>query len=221
MEVYLDGVDQGAFSAYSATREPQQVIYSVSGLTPGTHTLEIVKDSGSYMVLDGLDVTRTINDTDAAIDYTGSWHDSANRGLGDYDNDVHYATAIGDSVTVAFYGSAISFLTEKYSDEGTSAVSLDGTSEGTVNAEATTRSAQQALYSVSGLTTGRHILTLTKESGTYMLIDRFDVSYPGDPGSPVGLPGSPGADSYQTRPCVAGLATTIPVMSSEATTMPL
>jgi alpha-L-fucosidase len=45
-----------------------------------------------------------------------------------------------------------------------------------VNAEASTRSAQQVLYSVSGLTVGRHVLTLTKESGTYMLVDRFDVS---------------------------------------------
>ena len=176
MEVYIDGVDKGSYSADSATREAQQVIYSVSGLTPGSHTLKIVKDSGTYMLLDGLDVTRTINDNDAAVDYTGSWYDSADRGDGDYDNDVHATTADGDSVTVTFYGSAIKFLTEKYSDEGTIGVSLDGTSEGTVNADATTRSAQQVLYSVSGLTVGRHTLTLTKESGTYMLVDRFDVS---------------------------------------------
>jgi hypothetical protein len=176
MEVYIDGADKGSYSADSSTREAQQVIYSVSGLTPGSHTLKIVKDSGTYMLLDGLDVTRTINDNDAAVAYTGSWYDSADRGDGDYDNDVHATTANGDSVTVTFYGSAIKFLTEKYSDEGTIGVSLDGTSEGTVNADATTRSAQQVLYSVSGLTVGRHTLTLTKESGTYMLVDRFDVS---------------------------------------------
>jgi hypothetical protein len=175
LEVYLDGADKGAYSAYSATREAQQVIYSVSGLTPGTHTLEIVKDSGTYLLLDGLDVTRTVNDTDAAVDYTGSWYYSPDRGDGDYDNDVHATTANGAYVTVVFYGSAISFLTETYSDEGTIGVSLDGTSEGTVDAYATTRSAQQVLYSVSGLTVGRHTLTLTKESGTYLLVDRFDV----------------------------------------------
>ena len=121
MEVYLDGVDKGAYSAYAATREAQQVIYSVSGLTPGTHTLEIVKDSGDYMLLDGLDVTRTINDTDAAIDYIGSWEYYSGRGFGDYQNDVHATTVNGDSVTVTFYGSAISFYTETNSDEGTSA----------------------------------------------------------------------------------------------------
>ena len=176
MEVYLDGVDEGAYSAYAATREAQQVIYSVSGLTPGTHTLEIVKDSGDYMLLDGLDVTRTINDTDAAIDYIGSWEYYSGRGFGDYDNDAHATPADGDSVTVTFYGSAITFYTETYSDEGDIGVSLDGLSQGTVDAYAATRSAQQVLYSVSGLTPGLHTLTLTKDSGIYMLIDRFDVS---------------------------------------------
>jgi hypothetical protein len=176
MEIYLDGVDEGAYSAYAATREVQQGIYSVSGLAPGTHTIEIVKDSGTYLLLDGLDVTRTINDTDAAIGYIGSWKYYSGRGFGDYDNDVHATTVNGDSATVTFYGSAISFYTETYSDEGDIGVLLDGVSQGTVDAYAATRSAQQVLYSVSGLTPGLHTLTLTKDSGIYMLVDRFDVS---------------------------------------------
>jgi hypothetical protein len=175
-EVYVDGVDEGPVSAYSATREAQQPIYRVSGLAAGSHTIEIVKDSGSYLLLDGLDVTRTINDNDAAVAYAGSWYDSTGRGLGDYDNDVHATTVNGDTVTVTFYGSAISFLTEKYSDEGTIGVSLDGTAEPAVNANAATRSAQQVVYSVTGLAAGLHQLTLTKESGTYLVVDRFDVS---------------------------------------------
>jgi hypothetical protein len=134
MEIYLDGVDEGAYSAYAATREVQQVIYSVRGLAPGTHTIEIVKDSGTYLLLDGLDVTRTINDTDAAIGYIGSWKYYSGRGFGDYDNDVHATTVNGDSATVTFYGSAISFYTETYSDEGDIGVLLDGVSQGTVDA---------------------------------------------------------------------------------------
>jgi hypothetical protein len=176
MEVYLDGTDEGAYSAYAATREPQQVIYRVSGLTPGTHTIEIVKDSGTYLLLDGLDVTRTINDTDAAISYTGSWYYQSGRGLGDYENDVHATTVNGDSVTVTFHGSAISYYTETNTDEGNIGVSLDGASRGTVDAYAAARRAQQVLYSASGLTPGLHTLTLTKDSGTYLLVDRFDIS---------------------------------------------
>jgi len=175
VEVYLDGTNEGTFSAYTTTRELQQVIYSVTGLPAGTHTIQIVKESGTYMLLDGLDVTRTINDTDTAISYSGSWYYQSGRGLGDYGDDVHATTVSGDSVTVTFYGSAISFLSEKNIDEGDISVSLDGVPEGTVSGYASTRTAQQVLYSVSGLTPGRHTLTLTKESGTYMLVDRFDV----------------------------------------------
>jgi len=176
IEVYLDGVDKGSISASATTRQSQQTLYSVSGLSPGTHTLQLVKTSGTYMLVDGFEVTRTLNDTDAALTYSGSWYYSSGRGLGDYADDVHATTANGDSVTVTFFGSGISYLTEKYSDEGTIAVSLDGASQSTVNANASTRSAQQVLYSISGLTPGLHTVTLTKESGTYMLVDRFDVS---------------------------------------------
>ena len=57
-EKYLDGADEGTYSAYAATREPQHVIYSVSGLTPGTRTIEIVKDSGTYLLVDRFDISQ-------------------------------------------------------------------------------------------------------------------------------------------------------------------
>ena len=79
-------------------------------------------------------------------------------------------------VTVTFYGSAISYYTEANSDEGDIGVSLDGVSQGTVDAYAAARSAQRVLYSASGLTPGLHTLTLTKDSGAYLLADRFDIS---------------------------------------------
>ncbi|WP_416072195.1 hypothetical protein [Streptomyces sp. ME18-1-4] len=110
------------------------------------------------------------------MDYTGaSWGRYANRGLGDYQDDVHAASANGDSVTVTFTGTGISLVTETNSDEGTIAVSLDGASQGTVNASAASRQAQQTVYSVSGLPVGRHTLTLTKTGGSWLVIDRFDV----------------------------------------------
>jgi hypothetical protein len=161
MEVYLDGVDKGAYSANSTSREAQQVIYSVSG---------------TYMLLDGLDVTRTVNDNDAAITYTGAWTDSTSRGLGDYDNDVHLTTENGDTASLSFYGSAITFYSEKAANEGNIAVNLDGTQVATVNGNASTTAAQQALYAVSGLPVGLHTLTLTNVGSTDLLVDRFDVS---------------------------------------------
>ncbi|MCX5423998.1 hypothetical protein [Streptomyces sp. NBC_00078] len=80
--------------------------------------------------------------------------------------------------TVTFVGTWIDVITETNTDEGTIAVSLDGASQGTVNANATSRHVQQTVYTVSGLTAGRHTLTLTKNSGAFMVIDRFDVKSP-------------------------------------------
>jgi len=177
VEVFLDGTSQGLFDTSSAARQAQAVIYSTSGLSLGSHTIRVVKRSGTYATLDAFDVTSTYNDTSSKITYNGgSWRSSANRGLGDYKDDVHATRDNGDSATVTFTGTGISLVTETNSDEGTIAVSLDGTSQGTVNAFSASRQAQQTVYSVSGLPLGRHTLTLTKTGGSWLVIDRFDVS---------------------------------------------
>ncbi|MDX2546996.1 hypothetical protein ACOT81_05730 [Streptomyces sp. WI04-05B] len=176
VEVFLDGTSQGLFDTSAATRQVQAVIYSTSGLTVGSHTVQFVKRSGNYATLDGFEVTGVANDTDPSLTYIGgTWRTYANRGYGDHQDDVHAATANGDSVTVTFTGTGISLVTETNSDEGTIAVSVDGTSQGTVNANATSRHVQQTLYTVDGLSAGRHTLTLTKTGGSYLVVDRFDV----------------------------------------------
>jgi hypothetical protein len=119
--------------------------------------------------------TGRIDDASLAIGYTGAWFDSGFRGYGDYDDDVHATTNNGDSATVTFYGTGITYYSETYSDEGVIGVTLDGTAEPNINASTSTRQVQQALYTVSGLNLGLHTLILTKQSGTYMLVDRFDI----------------------------------------------
>ena len=55
-EVYVDGVDRGSISTISQNRLAQQVLYSLSGLSSGTHTIKVVKTSGGYFELDALAV---------------------------------------------------------------------------------------------------------------------------------------------------------------------
>ena len=176
VEVFLDGVSKGLIDTTSATRQAQATIYSTSGLAVGSHTIQFVKRSGTWATLDGFEVTGVSNDTAPSIRYSGgSWAYYPARGLGDYQDDVHAATANGDSVTVTFTGTGISLVTETNSDEGTIAVCLDGASQGSVNAAATSRHAQQTIYATGSLPLGRHTLTLTKTGGSYLVIDRFDV----------------------------------------------
>ncbi|HTJ72960.1 MAG TPA: hypothetical protein VL551_35810 [Actinospica sp.] len=116
-----------------------------------------------------------VDDDSLAISYTGSWSDSGFRGLGDYDDGVHYTTTNGDQATLTFEGTQVSFATETNSDEGTFEVLVDGVNQGTFNANSSTRQVQQTLFTSAVLTSGTHTITVVKESGTYMLVDSFTV----------------------------------------------
>ena len=81
----------------------------------------------------------------------------------------------GASATITFTGTGIGFLTETNPTRETSPSRLDGVPQGTVSANTPERHVRQTLYSVSGLNPGRHTLTVTKLSGTYLLVDGFTL----------------------------------------------
>lgn len=118
---------------------------------------------------------KVIDDDDLRISYHGTWSSSGARSYGDLENGVHYTQQNGDSATISFSGTGISFLTETNSDEGDIGVTLDGVSKGTVSANTAQRQAQFPVYEVSGLPAGPHTLTVTKLSGAYFLVDGFSV----------------------------------------------
>jgi hypothetical protein len=118
-----------------------------------------------------------LNDTDPTIGYSGFSY-SANRGLGDYDNDVHYATANGSTATLTFTGTGIAVDGEEYTDQGNIGVSVDGGSQvvvSTVPADGA-RHSNAAVYTASGLAPGNHTIVVTKLSGTYATLDGFTVA---------------------------------------------
>ncbi|HWG26660.1 hypothetical protein [Actinospica sp.] len=120
--------------------------------------------------------TAGVTDDDSlAIAYTGTWSDSGFRGDGDYQDGVHYTSTNGDQATLTFQGTQVSFATETNSDEGTFEVLVDGVNQGTFNANASTRHAQQTLFTSQVLASGKHTITVVKESGTYLLVDDFTV----------------------------------------------
>ena len=121
-------------------------------------------------------LTGRVDDDNLAIQYSGSWSASGFRGLGDYDDGVHYAQTNGASAALTFTGTGVTFYTETNVDEGTIGVTVDGASKGTVNADTPARAAQVPLYSITGLSQGQHTITITKQSGQYLLVDGFGVT---------------------------------------------
>ena len=72
VDVYIDGVLQTIVSCYSASRQSQVVAYSNTSLSAGTHTIKVVKDNGTYMLVDAF---ACINSTNTGALPNG-WTDS-------------------------------------------------------------------------------------------------------------------------------------------------
>ncbi len=56
VDIYLNGEFKETIDTYSSDRKAQQVVYSVSGLPNGLHTLKAVMRDGRFMLLDALKV---------------------------------------------------------------------------------------------------------------------------------------------------------------------
>ncbi|MFD0670910.1 hypothetical protein [Cohnella sp. GCM10027633] len=180
VDVYIDGVFQTTLNLTASSRAVQQNVYTKTGLPYGSHTIKLVKTSGTYMLVDAFKVTTgatptTVNDNASGIAYTGAWAVSGARGFGDYYDDLHYTTSNNDYAQYTFTGTGVGYIAEKNSDQGNVDVYIDGVFQTTVNAYAASRSVQQTLYTKTGLTSGSHTIRLVKTSGTYMVVDAFSV----------------------------------------------
>jgi len=196
VDVYLcDGAGcspsfQQTVSGYtSGARQLQQVLYSKAGLASGSHTIKLVKKTGTVLVLDAFKVQATatpalLNDTDTNLVYTGgSWTYHPNRGLGDYQDDVHATSILNESVSYTFTGMGIDYISEKSTDQGDVDVYLcDGAGcspsfQQTVSGYTSgARQLQQVLYSKAGLASGSHTIKLVKKTGTVLVLDALKIT---------------------------------------------
>ncbi|NIK71882.1 glycoside hydrolase family 27 protein [Paenibacillus sp. BK720] len=182
VDVYIDNVLKGTVNTYNSVKQTQQTVYSISGLTNGTHTVKVVKKSGTYMLFDKLRFyvasPLPVNDTDPAVTYTGAWSLNSARGFGDYQNDVHFTQTNNDSVQYTFNGTGVELVTEKDSSQGDVDIYIDNVFKQTVNTYSPSRLVQQTVYSISGLPSGTHTIKAVKKSGIYMLLDQFKIKSP-------------------------------------------
>jgi hypothetical protein len=125
--------------------------------------------------------TKVLNDAEAAIRYSADaqgpqWGSQAFRGLGDWNDDVHYASANGATVRLAFSGSGVDVLGEKNGDQGLVEVFVDNVSQGTFDTSlpaTSPRQAQQLIFGIHTLSPGAHTIAVVKRSGQFATIDAF------------------------------------------------
>jgi alpha-galactosidase len=178
VDVFVDETLVQRIDAFaSGPLATQQRLFGVRGLAQGVHSIKGCKVGGTFMDIDRVDVlaTTVVND-DAGVSYAGSaWVDSNRRGLGDFNDDVHFTTQNGDSAAFAFTGTGVDFITETNADRGVVDVRVDGLSRARIFTYHPTLDVQQTVYRLHGLARGAHRLVLTKQSGTFMAVDAFMV----------------------------------------------
>ncbi|HEV3172205.1 MAG TPA: NEW3 domain-containing protein [Actinocrinis sp.] len=161
--------DEGAFDAYvdgtqdtshswteaGAVRLAQQVVYSVQGLSAGTHTVKLVKTGGTYLVIDGFEETPQAVAPVRGITFRGigfaysTWNLPVTTGYIDNQAAVLW-DASGPTTTPLVTpgavevsrGDDITFSDDSFSHLGATGVDLaDGTQNSTVTASTITDTA--------------------------------------------------------------------------------
>ena len=176
--ISIDGGTQQVVSTLSGdgARHANVAVYTSGALPQGAHTVVVTKLSGQYATLDGfapVAATR-FNDTVSTISYTGFSY-SSGRGFGDYQDDIHYATANGSTASYTFTGTGIQVFGEQYTDQGNIGISIDGGTQQVVSTLSGdgARHTNVAVYSSGALASGTHTIVVTKLSGQYATLDGF------------------------------------------------
>ncbi|HEU5427099.1 MAG TPA: RICIN domain-containing protein [Actinocrinis sp.] len=155
VNVYVDGsLRQSVSAAASADRTAQQALVTVTGLAPGGHTVQLVKQSGTYMLLDGLVVIPTaiapvhdITFSGITFEYT-TWNAPTTAGYIDNQAGIEWSASNAwtpvktPAALEVVRGSNINFTGDVVTDTGGTGVDFgDGTQNSTLSGSTITATA--------------------------------------------------------------------------------
>jgi hypothetical protein len=197
--VYLDGTLYTVDTYHDSTIY-QRPLFSAKGLPAGSHTLSIevthTRDgnaNGSWVWIDGFEIEngsgttggttaspgRTEQINPSSI-YTGTWftHESSRHSGGS----AALAVDLGSSLTISFNGTGIMWIAYRDEWSGVARVLVDGLFAAMVDTYLSPSQAGTTAYSVSGLPSGSHTLSIEvtgtrnpQSGGSWIWVDAFDV----------------------------------------------
>lgn len=198
--VLIDGTQVATdVNTYASTLSNQQVLFSASGLSNASHTIEIYTvgttppgSSAAYVPVDAFIYgTGTSAETDDAVGstgvtYSGSGWTHGGTGSTNYDSTESFDQTSGDYVQFTFTGTSIEWIAPTYNNGRYASVYLDGalmTSSATTYVPGSTATYQQVIWSDAGLANTSHTLKIvvgsTAPSGAaspnYAQVDAFVV----------------------------------------------
>jgi beta-galactosidase GanA len=130
-------------------------------------------------------VSFTYDDVATELQYQGAWsHAGAEEPwtAGDYLHTESFSATKGDSVTVAFTGTAVRWISGRDANHGIANVYLDGELVKTVDTYGATKTTQEVFFEAAGLADGAHTLRIeatgskhANATGTFVVIDAIDL----------------------------------------------
>jgi hypothetical protein len=160
---------------YATTRTAQAPLFSTTGLGQGTHTVTIsntgTKNSSSSndtVAIDYATVTpniATIDDSATsgtnAFAYGSNWSAATGSNTDLYNKTAQWSGTAGSTSTLTFNGTGAVIYGVKDRDQGIATFSVDGGTAHSVDDYSATRVPGASLFTVSGLTSGTHTITIT------------------------------------------------------------
>ena len=169
------------------------MLFSATGLTNASHTIEIYivgssnlppgstaafADVDSFISATG--TSSEVDDPNSAVTYSGTFTHATGY-ASDYDGTESWSSTAGNTVSFTFTGTSVEWISSLASNHGYANIYLDGTLvQSNVDTYAASSVAQQALYTVGGLSNGSHTVEIyvdgTKDAGSggaYVTTDAF------------------------------------------------
>jgi hypothetical protein len=195
--VLIDGTQVATdVNTYTPTQTFENVLFSATGLTNASHTIEIYIVGPSYeppgstgasadvdAFVVGTGASAEVDDApSSSVVYTGGadWTHGA-TGSNNYDSTESFDQTAGDTVSFTFTGTSVEWIAPVSNNGGYTNVYIDGN---LVASNVTTYSAttyyKQVIWSTAGLASGTHTLKLVAQAtkpaastGYYLQVDAF------------------------------------------------
>jgi hypothetical protein len=193
---------------FARTVEMNVIVWSVSGLSAGAHTLTITPtgtrdpqaDAPGIVVIDAfavpaLPISR-LQETDPDVSFTGTW-DRADPAFGWSGGGVatvpaapvggaRVSESAGATSTLRFRGIGVNVIGYRGRDAGKATFSVDGGAATEVDLWSPADKVESVMFSVSGLADVAHTITVTVQgtnngisTGKKVVVDAYDVTTPG------------------------------------------
>ena len=117
------------------------------------------------------------NDDDSRLKSSRMASAECNLGTGDFNNDLTTSDTPGDIWTCSFTGSSLKVIAPKEPGAGKIEIQIDGKTRATVDLSITgTRQAQQVVFEISGMKSGKHTVNIINRGSGPVAVDALKIT---------------------------------------------